>query len=744
MGRSRVRPVSFHHQRWVDMMARMETVGVLDGLTGPQREAVMHGEGPLLVLAGPGSGKTRVITHRAAYLAQTLTRPEHILTITFTNKAAREMAERMARLGLQGTVTCTTFHSFCARLLRIYHRQAGVGANFSIFDEADQRAAIKMALGRLGLRGENFPPREMLDLISRAKNDMRCPQACMSSAQSFQDQKVAEAYVAYEQVLAEQNALDFDDLLLRVANMLRDCTEVRNTLADRYRFVLVDEYQDTNRPQYFIAAGLCLEHHNLCATGDPDQSIYAWRGADIKNILTFEDDFPDAKVVRLEQNYRSTMRILAAADALIGHNVRRKAKQLWTQNEAGGAVQIAGCENPRAEALWITQQIREHLAAGGEPRDVAVFYRLNSLSRQIETALFEARIPYQVARGVAFYERKEIKDLLAYLKLASNPRDQVAFRRAVQAPSRGIGRVTLDRVSALAVESGADMLALLRGPRCAAEVGKAAGRLQAFADLIEAVARQAEHSVSDAVRYAVRHSGLIAAWGKQDDREILEYADEFINAAGEYDQEHADGSGSLADWLAQICLISDVDSVDAQAGAVTLMTLHAAKGLEFNRVFVLGVEEDLLPHRHREGRDADVEEERRLLFVGMTRARQMLALTYSEWRDHHGGHVRRSASRFLRELPNEEIEWLRVDKAGLPRVDEQERFRAAPPIADERLHPGGFVQHAEYGLGRVMSIERSGQGTLARIHFVKYGDKAVILEYCELTPIDPDEIGDVE
>ncbi|MEP0845031.1 MAG: UvrD-helicase domain-containing protein, partial [Phycisphaerae bacterium] len=427
---------------------------LLRGLTEPQRAAVTHGAGPLLVLAGPGSGKTRVITHRAAYLARTLTEPRHILAITFTNKAAAEMVERMRRLAIGPGLTCTTFHSFCARMLRTHGQRAGIPGNFSIFDEIDQTRAVKEAIRRSGYALDHFSPAALLNAISRAKNDMIGPDDYARNAAAWDKRCLAEVYRAYEQVLAEQNALDFDDLLVRMARLLGDDPQFRGQLQDRYRYVLVDEYQDTNRAQYLIARGLALTHENLCVTGDPDQSIYAWRGASVENILQFETDFPKAVVIRLEENFRSTPQVLAAADAVIRRNRRRKHKALFTSNAGGPEVRVVECADAADEARFIAGEIQRHQAAGGRYGDVAVFYRTNALSRHIEAGLREAGIPYQVARGVAFFQRREIKDVLAYLKVIANPFDAVALERIINVPPRRIGPASVNRLLDAAREAG--------------------------------------------------------------------------------------------------------------------------------------------------------------------------------------------------------------------------------------------------------------------------------------------------
>ena len=717
---------------------------LLQGLTDPQREAVTHTEGPLLVLAGPGSGKTRVITHRAAYLARTVTGPRHILAVTFTNKAANEMGERIRRLAVDPGITCSTFHAFCARLLRIHaDRVEGIEKNFSIFDDADQTAAMKEAIDREGLSADNFPPGKILSRIGRAKNDMISAQEFEEQSGDWQAKTVARVYHAYEAILAEQNALDFDDLLVRTARLLGEDAELRDRLQDRYRYVLVDEYQDTNHAQYLIARGLAFDHENLCVTGDPDQSIYAWRGANLHNILEFEEDFPDAVVIRLEQNYRSTPQILAAADAVIAHNRKRKKKTLWTDKQAGPSIRVAECEDAIAEADSVASEIARHVESGGRYADVAIFYRINALSRSIEAALRKLSIPYQVARGVAFYQRKEIKDVLAYLKVVANPLDRVALLRIINVPARGIGKTTVQRVLAHAEATGQTALEAIADPGEIDGITRAVRHLRSFADLLGELATVADRGgVQDTIEWLVRHSGLSAMWSQADDEDAISNVHELISAAAEYDHQHADGAGSLTDWLQQVSLVSDLDAVDPEIGAVTLMTLHAAKGLEFDTVFIVGVEDGLLPHRRSETERADIEEERRLCFVGMTRAQRALTMTCVRWRDYRGMTKRTSRSTFLAELPDDGVDWITVDGEGITgHQDADDQPIPASSVDFLEWRRGQLVRHPEYGLGRVMWIRPASRGTYAGVEFNAYGQKTLVLEYANLELVELNGLG---
>ena len=718
----------------------MTTDRLLEGLTEPQRRAVTHADGPLLVLAGAGSGKTRVITRRAARLASTVARPDQILAITFTNKAAGEMRDRIYDLGVAGRpgqfgrnrMWVCTFHSLCARLLREYGDAIGVQPNFSIFDDSDRRTVIREALAKTGLSIDNWRPRTVEGLISDAKNRMLDPPAFADQARDFSEKTVARIYTEYQALLRQQNGCDFDDLLMHVANLLQHHEDIKAELSDRFRYLLIDEYQDTNHAQYLIAALLASGHSNLCVTGDPDQSIYAWRGADIQNILDFEADYPEAVVVRLEQNYRSTPAILSAASSLISHNRMRKKKDLWTENEAGPAVRVWECDDEHDEAERIAADIQAHCDAGGEPGHAAVFYRINALTRVLEDALRSARIPYQIARGVEFYNRKEIKDVLAYLRCVANPADEVAVCRAVNTPARGIGKVTLGRLKAYAADHGLPMgEAVIHADRI--DALKAARRkIAPFAELISRLRAMPPSPVRPIVEIALADSGLEAALmaAGDADNEPLQNAYELVSAAGQYDAESPDGS--LAEWLHQISLVSDTDNVALTGGTVTLMTLHAAKGLEFPIVYMVGLEEDLLPHRRAvEGAERDIEEERRLCFVGMTRTMKRLTLSFAQYRMIRGVTERTLASRFVSELPTDEIEFHALERdedrsrAHLGRYNEGD-----PPGVDVgRFEPGRSVVHPEYGEGRVIGLEPRGQSVYVRVRFTDHGVRSFALDY---------------
>ena len=739
-------------------------MNALDELNEPQRIAVAHVEGPLLVLAGAGSGKTRVITHRIAHLVEGGVAAWNILALTFTNKAAGEMRQRVEALGVPRGATVCTFHALCARLLREFAAEARVSGDYTIYDRADQLRVTKQALAAAEVDPKVLPAPKVHAAISNAKNDLRTPDEFAAAAETFQDRKIAAVYRHYETVLAANNALDFDDLLGRVAFLLRDRPDVRRRLGERYRHILIDEYQDTNRAQYLIAHGIAMDHRNVCATGDPDQSIYAWRGADIGNILEFETDYPDAVVVRLEENYRSTAPILAAAGRLIAHNSRRRDKALWTRREGGADVSVVRCDDEEAEADEIVRRIAAARRDGCDLRDVAVFYRTNALSRTIERALRQAAVPYRIARGVEFYNRKEIKDVLAYLKVLVNPADDLSCLRVINTPARGIGMTTVKRLLAHGTRRG---VRLLDACRLAAEAGvgtAARKKVAAFADLIASLAAGPRGSVRDVMEEVCRRTRLTEALQQKaeaEDDQPLDNIGQLISEAAEFDETSPDGT--LADYLHQVSLVSDVDLLEGDSGAVTLMTLHAAKGLEFPVVFVVGCEDDLLPLA-RGGFDGgdkhidDLEEERRLAFVGMTRAKERLTLTHADCRRIHGRVEYQTPSRFLVELDGDGVTTEDLsdsgdapaprpprrprsgggfytdveDRAFIEALAEAQQF----PPEYEYLAPGCVVHHPKFGRGKVLKLSHPWPETRAEILFEGVGAKTLVVAMAKLELAD--------
>jgi len=749
---------------------------LLADLNDAQREAVTHTGSPLLVVAGAGSGKTRVITRRVAYLIQQGVQPYHILAITFTNKAAGEMRQRVADLGCPTGATICTFHALCARLLREFALEASLPANYSIYDRADQLKLVKLAIEKLDMAGSSGPqPAKVHAGISNAKNELLTVEAYAAKAGDFYSRNVAEVYREYEALLAANGALDFDDLLLRMAFLLRDHPPIRELLGQRYQCVLIDEYQDTNRAQYILAHGIAMDRQDICATGDPDQSIYAWRGADIRNILEFEADYPNATVVRLEENYRSTAPILAVASRLIAHNRQRKAKNLWTRREGGVDVKVVLCNDEHAEAEILAERLAAYHEAGGNWSDLTVFYRVNWLSRVIEEALLRRRIPYVMARGVEFYNRKEIKDVVAYLKLLVNPDDDLACERIINTPARGIGAVTVRRLREYAASRSQSLLWACGEGRDAGLRAAAAKKTAAFAEMIASLSTDLNRPVRKILDDVLSVSGMQDALrnGDEDDRQAYGNVGELINTAAEFDA--ATEGGSLAEYLQGVSLVSDVDHLESHGdggGAVTLMTLHAAKGLEFACVFVVGCEDGLLPFERPDqafggsARGCDVEEERRLAFVGMTRAKDELTLTCVRQRMVRGQRMSQSPSPFLSEigadgvamedLTTSEPVATRRSAAGPggPRrggfyadADERTAIEAAEAEADhdlpheyEYLGVGCRVHHAKFGPGKVTRI--GGQGwpdTRVEVFFEKWGPKKLVLAMAHLELLDDGE-----
>src|SRR4051812_40111611 len=635
---------------------------LLESLTDPQREAVTHRDGPLLVLAWPGSGKTRVITHRIACLIESGVSPSQILALTFTNKAADEMQRRVAELVPGARVWLSTFHRFGAKLLRQYASYVGLQQNFTIYDMSDSRQTIKRVIEAKEINTLNYSPDRLGEAISAAKNKLITADKYEPRASSMLGRVVAEVYPAYQERLLASSAVDFDDLLLHVAQLLYEHAEIRAELDERFRYVLVDEYQDTNRAQYVILRALSADNPNLAVTGDPDQSIYGWRGADLNNILEFERDYPNVKIVRLERNYRSTKRILRVADELIGHNIKRKKKELWTENTEGAAVRLAAYADQDREASGIAEQIHAAVEGGQrKPSDFAIFYRVNALSRALEKALRAAGIPYQMVRGQEFYARKEIKDVLAYCQLVNNPRDDMAFERTVNTPPRGIGRKTIERITEYAYRYG---LPLLEASRHAFEIeGLSKGtyaKVAAYVEIIDRIAATVHGDVEEVVGTVLEASGYRASLAGSDDEQDqnrLANIEELLTDARQFDEQNP-GGGNLEEYLERSWLVNETDNLDTDTDKVTMMTLHAAKGLEFPVVYIVAVEDGVLPHERVGQHPDELEEERRLAFVGITRAKEELQLSYAVTRDFRGVRRRTIPSSFLMEMPREEMEML--------------------------------------------------------------------------------------
>ena len=709
----------------------LTSVVPIDKLTESQKDAIYHKEGPLLVLAGPGSGKTRVITCRIAALIEAGVPPYHICAITFTNKAAEEMRNRVAESVSVPGVHVSTFHSLCVWILRRYAEAAQIQSNFSIFDVKDQQRCMKEAIAACQVDISNFTPSRMLEYISRLKNDLESPQQFKERADEFFEKNAANVYLKYQQVLKHNNALDFDDLLLETAFLLRDHPKVRQELSGRFRYLLVDEYQDTNHAQYQIAKGIALAHRNICVTGDPDQSIYRWRGADIENILAFEKDWPNAKVVKLEENFRSTAKILEKADQLIAANTKRKEKRLVPTKEQGCEIVIESCDDESTEAHWVAEQAERLIDEGKDPNEITVFYRVNSMSRAIEEAFVQRQLPYQVVRGVEFYSRKEVRDLLSYLKLMVNPQDNIAYLRAVGTHPRGIGKTSLDRLANFARVQGLTLLeAGLRAEQLETANRPTRGRLIEFSKLIQQLQDDMEGSVSPLMERVFSETGM--AQSLHADPDSLENISELISAAAEYDKRAE--QPNLMDYLQMIALYSDSDAYESDSGRVSLMTLHAAKGLEFDHVFIIGLEDGILPHERSSMGGDDLEEERRLFFVGMTRARQTLKISYARHRVIRGQFIRSTPSQFLYEIGFSgeskvfDSGWDEPDHF----VDTEASFAPGKTNPKDAYPVNLLVEHPKFGLGRVKEYLDLGEDSIVVVRFNSGKTKSLMVKYAKL------------
>ncbi|MFL5341243.1 MAG: ATP-dependent helicase [Gemmataceae bacterium] len=734
---------------------------LLADLTPAQQEAVTHFEGPLLILAGAGSGKTRVITRRVAWLLRQGVRPSNILAITFTNKAAGEMRQRVEALVPESKVWISTFHALGAKLLRIHAERLNMDRNFTIYDQDDRKKVLKEALAAAGLDDAKFTPDQIGGAISKAKNKLQRADQYGAKASDFFQQTVAHVYPLYEKRLRESNAVDFDDLLMIPALALRHDAELRAELDHRFRFLLIDEYQDTNGAQYEIARRLSIDQPNICVVGDPDQSIYRWRGSDIRNILDFERDFPDARVITLEKNYRSTKAILHAAGVLIDHNKQRKKKSLVTDNPAGEPVRVLTFADGLAEADQVAARIRDAARKGNRPfRDFAIFLRTNALSRTLESAFVKHGVPYQMIRGLAFYERKENRDVLAYLRLLRNPKDDVSFLRAVNEPTRGIGKVSLEHLKNYAQPRELSLLeAAGEVGKVTAVKGKAAAGLRQFHALITGLRDQLEKPPDEVVRQVIERSGygaMLQTSKDEEDQQRYENIQELITAAGQFARE--DPERTIADFLETIALASDVDGYDERQDCVSVMTLHAAKGLEFPVVYILAVEQGILPHARsiESGEEAEVEEERRLCFVGMTRAKEELYLCRANFREFGGQQKYAIASDFLHELPEDVVSedlggsggaqatlnYCRGGGGAAARHGWDETGLLPPkPKPDERgFYVGALVEHDDYGVGKVIAMTGFGFTRHLRVRFAK-GEKLFVGDKVALSVIDPEMHG---
>ncbi|MDD2573371.1 MAG: DNA helicase PcrA [Bacillota bacterium] len=699
----------------------------LNGLNPQQKKAVTTTEGPLLILAGAGSGKTRVLTHRIAYLIQEKgIHSGSILAITFTNKAAGEMKERV--FGLLGEqnhpVWVSTFHSACVRFLRHDIEKIGYNKNFVIYDSADQLVVVKDCLKELNINEKNFSPKKVLGMIGRAKDNLQSPEEFIASAEdSFYAEQIGRVYRLYRKKLKSNNALDFDDLILKALDLFNGYPEVLSFYQNKFRYILVDEYQDTNTPQYRLVHLLSQSHRNLCVVGDDDQSIYKFRGANIANILDFEVDYPEATVIKLEQNYRSTKNILDAANCVIANNSRRKAKKLWTKEMEGYRIRCRQAATERQEAEFVVcEAMRLCADEGRKLSDVAVLYRTNAQSRVLEEAFITRAVPYKVVGSLGFYQRKEIKDVLAYLRVILNPADDISLKRIINQPRRGIGDKTIEILEQYASRLEISLFEALTG---AVEQGYIATgparRVKEFSDMMkDLIGIRDKHSVVAFISEVLDKTGYVKALEQEDtieSRGRIENIKELVSAAVGFEESH-EGESTLLEFLERVALVSETDNLDEGEG-VTLMTLHSAKGLEFPVVFVTGMEDGVFPLSRAIDEPEELEEERRLCYVGMTRAKEVLYLTRAELRTLYGQTHENPPSKFLREVP----EYLMEVIGSVP--DNRKRARARKPGGDSAggYRPGSRIQHRIWGMGTVIKAEDKGDDTEITIAFPGRGVK---------------------
>ena len=735
----------------------------LELMNREQQEAVLHVDGPLLILAGAGSGKTRVLTYRIAHLIDECgVNPWNILAITFTNKAAGEMRERVDKIVGYGSesIWVSTFHSTCVRILRRYIDRLGYDTNFTIYDTEDQKTVMKSVCQKLQLDSKLYKERMLLNVISHAKDEYISPNEFLLEAKGdFRQEKIAQAYVEYQKELKKNNALDFDDLLVKTVELFQSCPDVLEYYQNRFRYIMVDEYQDTNTVQFKFISTLARQYRNLCVVGDDDQSIYKFRGANIRNILDFEKVFPDAKVVKLEQNYRSTQNILNAANGVIANNRGRKEKALWTENEQGEPILFQQFQNGYEEAEYVSGEISKKVRKGeAEYQDFAVLYRTNAQSRLFEEKFLYANIPYKIVGGVNFYSRKEIKDILAYLKTIDNGKDDLAVRRIINVPKRGIGNVTLAKVQAYADSRDISFFEALEEAGEIPGLGKAALKIQPFVHLIHEMRLSlADMSMQDLIQAILDKTGYAEDLKSEDTDESearLENIDEFINKAVTY--EEGAEEPNLSGFLEEVALVADIDSVEDGDNRVLLMTLHSAKGLEFPYVYLAGMEDGLFPSYMSITADdptEEIEEERRLCYVGITRAMKELTITCARCRMVRGETQYNNVSRFVREIPSE----LLARKSVMPREPKKPEVpqntsyqKAKEAFRTKTFDPQQFkvvkadkldytvgdqVSHVKFGKGTVLEITEGGRDYEVKVDFERFGVKKMFASFAKLKKV---------
>lgn len=739
------------------------TVDCTYGLNPQQAEAVINTEGPMLIMAGAGSGKTKVLTCRVANLLQKGVRPYRILAITFTNKAAAEMRERVNNMSGPAAkdVWLFTFHAFCARFLRMeIDKLPGYGGNFAIYDTADSQNLIKQILKEMNLDDKRFQPSGILSRISNAKNALQDVAAFARQAGDFYEQKVADIYSRYEQKLQLNNALDFDDLLMLSIKLLQENKEVREKYQDRFDYLLVDEYQDTNHAQYLLTKFLAAKHRNICVVGDADQSIYGWRGADIQNILDFEKDYPDAKVIKLEQNYRSTQIILDAANAVIENNTGRKPKNLWTENKSGADIIYFQAVDERDEARFVIEQLQNlQRTENKKLGDMAILYRTNTQSRIFEEMLIKSGISYNMVGGLKFYERKEIKDIIAYLRVIFNPADSLSLLRIINVPKRGIGDASLAKIQAYAA---ANNVSLFEAVSNAAAIDGLSSRFVSKLDdlagiIFELMNLANEAPVEDLIDRVLRDTGYLEELENERTPQAQSRIDnlhELISVAQEF--AASEEENNLENFLAHVALVSDIDDTELGEDAITLMTLHSSKGLEFPVVFLVGMEEGLFPHARTLMDETEIEEERRLCYVGITRAKEKLFLSSTKMRTIYGNTVTYPPSRFLQEIPARLVKTIKRQERfsaleNFKQVSEKYSARPQKPASTfnphsfmpqkpaaaaggtgTRFNTGDRVSHSKWGEGMVVSVKDSPDGQEVKVAFAGAGVRSLLTKYAVL------------
>ena len=743
-------------------------MSIYDALNPPQREAVAQTEGPVLILAGAGSGKTRVLTHRIAYLMDEKgVNPWNILAITFTNKAAQEMRERVDKLVGFGSesIWVSTFHSACVRILRRHIDNLGYDTNFTIYDTDDQKSLMKDVCRKMNIDTKIYKERSLLAQISHAKDELLTPDDMeMKAAGDYNMKKVASVYREYQAALRKNNALDFDDLIVKTVELFEKCGAVLEYYQERFKYIMVDEYQDTNTAQFKFISLLAQRYQNLCVVGDDDQSIYKFRGANIGNILGFEHVFPDARVIRLEQNYRSTRNILNAANQVIANNTERKAKTLWTENEEGSKVHFRQFLNAYEEAEYVAGEIGKLKRNGlGNYRDCAILYRTNAQSRIFEEKFIAANIPYKLVGGVNFYARKEIKDLLCYLKTINNARDDLAVQRIINVPKRGIGATTLGRVQDYADNMGISLYEALRVAEEVPSIGRSLSKIDGFVTFIQMLKSKADvMTVEEILQEVIDSTGYVAELEAEDTEESrarIENIDELISKTVAYQEamEEQNQPATLSGFLEEVALVADIDTVDPDQDYVLLMTLHSAKGLEFPKVFMVGMEDGIFPSHMTisYGDDGEMEEERRLCYVGITRAMKDLTLTCAQQRMIRGETQYNRVSRFVREIPRELVDLGHTIQEKKPKVEEliptPAKYSKMKEILQGRNYKprefkvtkansldyevGDTVRHIKFGVGIVKEIVEGGRDYEVTVEFDKVGVKKMFASFAKLKKI---------